>query len=192
MPDNSYSSILIAAQGDGSALANSTTATSLLPAAAKTKIWPCFFRNQEKAFHVIAQGRISTLVTTPGTLALQLRFIDSAATSVTVFDGAAMTLNIVAKTNVPWILEIWGTSRVVGSAAQLFGFGRFTSEAVIGAAAPAAGGATSHMLPYNTAPAVGTAFDATLENRVDLFGTWSVANASNSIQLHNFLFTSLN
>jgi hypothetical protein len=184
--------VLITAQGDGSALASSTTATSILPAAAKTKIWPCFFRNTEKAFYALAHGRISTVVTTPGTMTMDLRFVDSAATTVVVFNSGAMTLNIVAKANVPWILEIWGTSRVIGSAAQLFGFGRFTSEAVIGAPLPTAGGATSHMLPYNAAPAVGTAFDATLENRIDMFAKWSVSDASNSITLHNFLFQSLN
>jgi hypothetical protein len=102
-----------------------------------------------------------------------------------------MTLNIVAKTNVPWILEMWAHCRLIGAAATLFPFGRFTSEAVIGAAAPAAGGATSHMLTYNTAPAVGTAFDATLEQRVDLFGTWSVNSGSNSITVHSFLLESL-
>lgn len=192
MPSNSYESVLITAQGDGAALASSVTATSLLPAAAKTKIWPNFFGTTEKVIRVTAHGRISTLVTSPGTLTLDLRFVDSGGNTVVVFNGGAMSLNIVAKTNVPWILELTAHCRLIGSAATLFGFGKFTSEAVVGAPAPAAGGAPSHMLPYNAAPAVGTAFDATLENRVDLFGTWSVNSASNSIQLHSFVLESLN
>jgi hypothetical protein len=192
MPSNSYESVLITAQGDGAALASSTTATSLLPASAKTKIWPNFFGSTEKMIRIWAHGRISTLVTTPGTLTLDVRFIDSAATTVVVMNGGAMTLNIVAKTNVTWWLEIIASCRLIGSSATLFGTGKWTSEAVIGAAAPTAGGAPCHLLPYNTAPAVGTAFDATLEQRIDLFGTWSVNSGSNSITLHQFMVESLN
>lgn len=192
MPDNSYESVLITTQGDGSALSNTTTATSILPAAAKTKIWPQFFRTSEKTIKVTAHGRISTVVTTPGTLTLQLRFIDSAANTVSAFDSGAMTLNVNAQTNTPWILEIWAVCRTIGSACQLFGFGRWQSHAVIGSSAIGTAGAGTQMLPYNAAPAQGTAFNATLENQVDLFATWSVANASNSITCHNFILESMN
>lgn len=192
MPDNSYESVLVIAQGDGSALTNSVAATSLLPSGAKTKIWPLFFRSTEKLLKITAHGRISTVVTTPGTLTIQVRLTDSAATVVSAFDSAAMTLNTVAQTNVHWLLEVWLPCRLIGSAAQLFGFGRFQSHAVIGSAAIGAGGAQTQMLPYNTAPAMGTAFNASLENQVDLFATWSVANAANSITLHNFIVESMN
>ncbi len=191
MPDNSYESVLVAAQGDGSAVTN-TTPLTLLPASAKTKIWPLYWRTTEKLIKITAHGRISTLVTTPGTLTLQVRFIDSAATSVNVFDSGAMTLNIVAQTTTPWILEVWLPCRVLGSVAQLFGFGRFQSHAVIGSAAIGTAGAQTQMLPYSAAPAVGTAFNATLENQIDLFATWSVNSASNTITLHNYLVESCN
>ena len=190
--DNSYESVLISTQGDGSALTNSTTPTSLLPAAAKTKIWPLFCRNPEKILKITAHGRISTVVTTPGTLTIAARFIDSAATSVDVVSSGAMTLNTVAQTNTPWILELWAHVRALGSTATLFGYGRFQSHAVIGSAAIGTGGAGTQMLPYNAAPAVGTAFNALLENQIDLFATWSIANAANSITLHNFMVDSLN
>lgn len=186
MPANSYVSLYAFNQADGSALTNSTTPTSLLPAAAKYKLWPNYFESLGKAIRVRAHGRISTVVTAPGTLTLQLRFTDSGATTVSVFDSGAMTLNIVAKTNVHWILDVTCIARSVGSAGTLFGFGTWTSHAVIGASAVGTAGAGVQMLPYNAAPAVGTAFDMTLENRVDLFATWSVADASNSITLHNF------
>jgi hypothetical protein len=67
------------------------------------------------------------------------------------------------------------------------GIGRFTSESVVGSAA---GTALTTMLPA-TAPVVGTGFDSTVTNVVDLFGTWSLSNA-NSIQVHKFTLTSLN
>lgn len=190
--NNSYRNVIVASQTDGSALTNSTTPTSLLATSSKPKLWPLFCKNSEIAFKLTAHGRISTVVTTPGTMTLAMRFIDSAATSVDVFSSGAMTLNVTAQTNVPWLLEVWGIIRALGSTATLFGFGRFHSHAVIGSAAPTAGGAGAHILPYNTAPAVGTAFNATLENQVDLFATWSVANAANSIQCHNFLLESMN
>ena len=190
--NNSYESVIAYNQGDGAALTNTTTPTSLLPAAAKFKLWPNYFESLGKTIKLTAHGRISTVVTTPGTLTLQARFTDSAAATVSVFDSGAMTLNATAQTNVPWILEVIMMCRSVGSAGTLFGFGTWRSHAVIGSAAPTVGTAGTHMLPYNTAPAAGTAFDMTLENRMDLFATWSVANASNSITLHSFLIESMN
>lgn len=192
MPDSSYRSVLVCNQADGTALASSTTPTSLLPASAKTKLWPLYCRNTEKILKVTAHGRISTVVTTPGTLTLAVRFIDSAATSVDVFTSGAMTLNVTAQTNTPWILEAYLHVRSLGSAATIFGWGRWTSHAVIGSSAIGTAGAGTQMLPYNAAPAVGTAFNATLENQVDLFGTWSVNNASNSITCHSFIVESVN
>src|SRR5678809_468091 len=192
MPKNTFESLYAYNQGDGSALASSTTPTSLLPAAAKYKLWPNYFEDLGKTLRITAHGRISTVVTTPGTLTLQVRFIDSAATTVSVFDSGAMTLNTTAQTNMHWMMEAYLVCRSVGSAGTLFGFGKWTSHAVIGSAAPTAGTAGTHLLPYNAAPAVGTAFDITLENRVDLFATWSINNASNSITLHNWLIESMN
>ena len=192
MANNSYESVLISTQTDGSALTNTTTPTSLLPTSALTKLWPLFCRSPEIVLKLTAHGRISTVVTTPGTFTFDLKFTDSAAMAVNVFTSGAMTLNVNAQTNTPWILEAWLHVRAVGSTATLFGYGRFQSHAVIGSSAIGTAGAGTQMLPYNTAPAAGTAFKAQLENQVDLYGTWSVANASNSITLHNFLLESLN
>src|SRR5690349_2031599 len=99
MPANSYESVFAFNQADGSALASSTTPTSLLPAAAKYKLWANYFESLGKAIRIRAHGRVSTLVTTPGTLTLQLRLTDSGATTVSVFDSGAMTLNTTAQTN---------------------------------------------------------------------------------------------
>jgi hypothetical protein len=188
--NNSWYQTLMTNQGDGNALSNSTAATSLLTgnaAHAKLTLPQNFCAQIGQKMRVVAHGRISTVVTTPGTLSLDIRFGATA-----VFAGGAMTLNTVAQTNTPWIYEVDLTLRIVGASAQWFGYGKWTSHAVIGAAAIGTGGATSQMLPYNTAPAIGTAFDATATQQVDLFATWSVANASNSIQLHNYELLSCN
>lgn len=168
---------------DGSALTNSTSATSLLPAARKFTLPSYFFDRVGKALHLRAAGRISTVVTTPGTLTLDARL-----GSVVVFSSGAMTLNTTAQTNVNWNYEAELICRAIGAgtSANLLGQGRFQSHAVIGSSAPTAGGAGCHMLPYNAAPAAGTGFDSTAAQTLDFYATWSVANASNSIQLHQF------
>lgn len=178
---------LITAQVDGTALASSTTATSLLPAAAKFTL-PANFFSIGKALRVRAHGRISTVVTTPGTLTLDVRF-----GSTVVFNGAAMSLNTAGLSNVNWWLDLMLTCRAIGTSANLMGGGQWLSLASINVAGATTGpGPGGCLLPFNTAPAVGNNFDSTTAQQVDLFGTWSVANASNSIQVHQYLLESIN
>ena len=62
-----------ASQAFGSALSNSTTPTSLLPASRKFTLPSYFFDRVGKALLLRASGRISTVVTTPGTLTLDVK-----------------------------------------------------------------------------------------------------------------------
>lgn len=181
-----YCGPLGTAQTDGSALANSSTATSLLAGQAKPTMGAGFIDVVGKAFRVKAFGRISTLATTPGTLTLDLRF-----GSVVVANSGAFVLSTTAKTNVSWQLEWDLIARSVGSgtAATLMHLGRFTSEAA--GATTVAGEAKCILLPVS-APAVGTGFDSTAAQQIDLFGTWQTANASNSITCHGIYYESLN
>lgn len=169
----------------GTALASSTTETSLmLGNTGEMGTLPAkYFDRIGKSLIVRATGRISTVTTTPGTLNLYLRF-----GSIDVWDSGAMTLNTTAKTNVPWIFNLEVFCRAIGSStsANLIGIGGFTSEAVIGASAPTAGGETTHVLPYNTAPAVGSGFDSSAAQLIDFMAKWSVNSGSNSIRLETF------
>lgn len=187
MSKQSWSETLITAQTDGAALASSTTPTSLLPPAAKFTL-PANFFEIGKKLRIAARGRISTLVTSPGTLALDVRF-----GAVIVAAGGAMALNVVAKVNVPWELEMHLTCRAIGqsTSANLMWQAKFWSEAVVGAPLPTVGGSGMLLLPAS-APAVGTGFDSTAAQAVDFFGTWSVNNAANSVQLHQYCLESLN
>lgn len=186
MTTYSWDQTLITAQVDGSALSNTTTPTSLLPTPKFTL--PTNFLAIGSSLRVKAAGRISTLVTAPGTLTLDLRF-----GSVIVFNGGAMAINIVAQTNQTWTLEAMLLIRAIGgpTSANLFGTAEWKSRAVLGAAAVAAGGVGSLLLP-ETAPAVGTGFDSTATQAIDMFGTWSIANAANSIQVHQFSVEAMN
>jgi hypothetical protein len=188
-----FQETLIATSVDGAALTNTVTATSILggagTGASQAKLTlPANFMYVGRIIKITAHGRISTLVTAPGTLTLDIRF-----GAVIIANGGAMALNIVAKTNVPWVLEWLLTCRAIGSGTttNMMHQGMWTSEAVIGAPLPTVGGAGSHLLP-NAAPAVGTGFDGTAAQTIDLFGTWSVANAANSIQVHQYKVEALN
>lgn len=179
--------LLIAAQSDGTALANTVTATSLLPGAAKLTLPPNWFRIGRK-LRVRASGRVSNIVTTPGTLTLDVRL-----GAVVVANGGAMALNIVAKTNVTWRAEFELLCRAIGSGttANLMWSGYYTSENVIGSPLATVGGSGSLLLPAS-AMAVGTGFDSTAAQVLDFFGKWSIADAANSIQLHTFDVTAEN
>lgn len=171
---------LIAAQGDGSALGNSSTATSILPAQAKLSIPANYLDYVGRRLRVTAQGRISNIVTTPGTLILDLRL-----GGTVVFNGAAMQLSTTAHTTVPWWFEVELTLRATGSAANLMGQGKFASQAVSISAADPTSGHSMLMIP-NSAPAVGSNFDATAALVLDLFAKFSIADAGNAITLHQY------
>jgi hypothetical protein len=179
---------LISAQGDGTAVANSAAATSLLTGAmsqAKKTIAANYLSRIGQMIRIHAFGRISCIVTTPGTLTIELRLGPTA--NIVVFTTGAFNLNVVAKTNVSWQLDIWLKLRAVGitTSANFMGHAEFQSEAVVGAPTAAAGGNGSLILPVS-APAVGTGFDSTVANLMDLYSTFSVANAGNSIQAHDY------
>jgi hypothetical protein len=175
---------------DGPALTNSTAQTSLMPTAFKTIAFPVGdFDEPTRIIRFGLHFRISTVVTTPGTLALAIRL-----GSTDIFTSGLMTLNVVAKTNVPAYFSGELHCRAVGggTSTTFFPIGcLFISEAVIGSPAPTAGGAGVHILPYNTAPAVGTGVDNAPAHALDVLGTWSVQSASNSITLHGGFFDRL-
>lgn len=179
-----WSETLVSAQVDGTALTNTTTATSIIPAAAKYTLPANWFAIGKK-IRITASGRISNIVTTPGTLTLDVRF-----GSTVVFNGGAVSLNATAKTNVTWNLQVDLTCRAIGAStsANLMGTGYWLTESVVGAAA---GTTLAASLPA-TAPAAGTGFDSTASQAVDVFGTFSIANAGNSVTLHQYSLEALN
>lgn len=166
---------------DGPTL-TAAAAASCIPAPSRL-ILPNNYWTVGKAWKVKLQGRISCAVTTPGTARFDLRLGPSG--TILAFDTGALNLNVVAKTTVPWELEIDLTCRSVGTgtATTLFGLGRFLSEALIGAPLPSAGGNGALMVPVGT-PAVGAGFDNTAANAVDMFFTQTVATGA--LTVHNY------
>lgn len=186
MSNQTWVEAVAAGLADGTAYTASITATTIIPAAAKATI-PAGTMSIGKTYRVTARGRITTVVTTPGTLTLDLRF-----GSVIISAFGAMTLNVNAQTAATWDFEGLVTVRAIGqtTTANAICTGKFTSRAVVGSAAVGSGGAGVLMLP-DTTPAVGTGFDSTAAQTVDMFATWSINNA-NSIQTHQFIVEALN
>lgn len=191
-PATSFQECLITSQVDGTALTNSTTATSIIPAAARFTLPSNFFWVPGKMLRVTASGRISTVTTTPGNLTLDIR-LGTVASPIVVYTTGTMSLNTTAQTNATWSSQFILTCRAIGAgtSANLMGTGFWASRAVLGSAAVGSGGDGVDVQP-DTAPAVGTGFDSTITNVVDLFATFSVANASNSILCHQYVLESLN
>jgi hypothetical protein len=181
MSIQTWQETLVTAQSAGTAN-TAGTAASALPTHAKITL-PNNYFSIGKMVRVWASGSISCAVTTPGTARYDIQF-----GGVKVFDSLAMNLNIVAKTNVHWFLDVILTCRAIGSgtACNFWPQGTWVSEAVIGCALPTVGTSGIFTLPYNTAPAVGTGCDSTTALTVDLFFTQTVGTGSHTLQEYSF------
>ena len=181
-----YLAPLAIGTGDGPTLTAAAAATCL-PVTAKMTFPPNSIQ-VGSTFRITAQGRISCVVTTPGTARFDIRL-----GSTVIFDTGALNLNIVAKTTLPWWLDIFLTCRTAGSSGNFFGFGKWTSEAYINTAVATTGPAPGSVISSvsggpETAPAVGSNVDLTASNTFDMFFTQTVATGSFTV--HNFMLES--
>lgn len=178
MSSSSAKQVLISSQGDGTAI-TAASATSCLPGLSKL-LFPANYLKVGDVLRIYWAGRISCVVTTPGTARFDVRF-----GSNVIWDSGALNLNTTAKTNVPFTLKLELFIRSVGASTgtTALGIGEFQSEAVVGSAANTAGGNGSLLCPVG-APAVGSGWDCTTSNVVDTFFTQTVATGS--MTLHNF------
>jgi hypothetical protein len=192
-----YSDLLVAQYENGAAISNSTTETRLQAATARCTLPANYFDQLGKTLEIQMRFRISTVVTTPGTITLRVKLGSTVTTGtgavtggVSAFDSGAISLNTTAKTNVTGRLGILLTAQQLGDGAlaKLMGVGQITSEALVGASA---GQPLDFLLPAS-APAQGTGFDANVAQALDISAQWSVANAANSIQSHLYVVKGLN
>lgn len=187
MPNQSWHQTLVNGLVDGPPL-TAAAAASCIPPASRI-ILPNSFFYVGKMLHLSLMGRISCAVTTPGTARFDVRLGSSG--TIVAFDTGALNLNAVAKSNVPWWLDIWLTCRAVGNGtnSNLIGISRFTSEAVIASPLPAVGGNGVLLAPVG-APAGGTGFDNTAANALDVFFTQTVGTGS--LTVHQYKVDDLN
>jgi hypothetical protein len=179
---------LISAQISGNSLTNSTVATSILPAAAKCTL-PNNFLSIGSVLRIKGVAALSNVVTTPGTLTLDIRF-----GAVVVFTSGAMQMSTTAHTTVPLWYEILLTCRAIGASttANMMGQGIATSQGLSLTAVADSTTTPATLLMPNTNPAVGTGFDSTTTEQIDHFATFSVTTATTTITLAMFTVESLN
>lgn len=170
-----YRKGLVNIKGDGPTLVAAASA-SCLPQAAKIGLPSNFFDTINQMLLIELWGRLSCAVTTPGTARFDVRL-----GGTVIFDGLAVPLNIVAKNNVGFHLKLALTLREIGAAAAFHGQGLFVSEAVIGSPLPSAGGSGAILLPFNTAPVLGTTFDSSAAQGFDMNFTQNVATGSMTV-----------
>lgn len=179
-----YWETLATISGDGTALTAAARASLLQGAGGKQGLYtlaPNKLRVGD-VLHIRASGRISCVVTTPGTARFDLSF---GVGGTAVMDTLAILLNIVAKVNVPWLLDMEGIVRTIGNAGNMFWQGYWMSEASINTAVQTTGpGPGGAVLPWNAAPVIGSNVDMTIANILDFNFTQTASTGS--ITLHNY------
>lgn len=179
-----YPQVVKTQQAAGTAFNTYTTAKSVINAQA---LWiaPANYFQIGDMLEIDVSGSISNIVTTPGLMNFQVKL-----GSVVAFDTGNIQLNATAHTTLPFWLKIFLTLRSNGpgaTAAQFMGQAyahgvMFTKTAaqVDGANSDALVGAPA------TAPALGTAFDSTVSNIVDLWTGFTISNVGNQIQVQQY------
>jgi hypothetical protein len=170
-----FRSILQVAGADGPPI-TVASAASCLPVTAKYTFPPNAFVIPS-TLRIHANGRISNVVTTPGTARIDIRL-----GGTVIFDTGALILNQVAKVTLPWWFDCYLTCRAIGATANFMGMGRFQSEAIVGSPLASVGGSGSLLSAVSggpeTAPAVGGNVDITIANAFDMFFTQTVTTGS--------------
>ena len=169
--------VLAVCLGDGTAItaaARTSMTAGALASSSRITLPPNTLRTKD-VLNLKATGRSNSVITTPGTARFDLAF--GASLGIAVMDTQAIVLDpVLAHTNAGWILDLWGTVRTEGNAANIFWQGTWTSEAILSTPAGASPRAVGvAMLPWGIVPAVGANFDNTVAQQIDLNFTQTVA-----------------
>jgi hypothetical protein len=143
-----------------------------------------------RQLELVVTGAVSSLVTTPGLMNFQLKIGGVAA-----FDTGNIQLNATAHVTLPFMLYALLTCRSIGAgaAATLIGLSDVTGRMFTLTAGQVddAQGMQSVLAPA-IAPAVGTGFDSTIANLVDFWVGFTISNAANGVQIHQYSLTAVN
>lgn len=168
-----------------------TSATAVAGASSGIVTLPSnFFDRPGKALRIRGVAGVSNRITGPDTFTMQVMIA-----SVIAFTTGAINLTTTAHTTIPMRFEIWLTARTVGNGtlATLIGQAVLNGQMVAMAASLADNAAgTGWAMGPNTAPAVGTGFDSTISNILDLHVAQSVSNAGNGFQIQQYNVVSVN
>jgi hypothetical protein len=164
--------VLTSSVVDGATL-TAAAAASMIPAANRVTV-PANAFKVGQVLRVRASGRVSTVITTPGTMRFDLRY-----GGVVFWDSLAVLPDTVAAhVTVGWSLYIDLICRAAGATANFFGQGFLSTEDLLGVPATAPKGNLVAQLPWNAAPAVGANIDNTVAGVLDVFFTQTAATGS--------------
>lgn len=171
----------------GTLLATYTTAKSVINPQALLVI-PAGYLQIGDVFEIDVMGAISNIVTTPGLMNFQVKMGPTA--NIVAFDTGNIQLNATAHTTLPFWLKILLTLRSDGpgaSAAQFIGQA-FAHGVMFTRTAAQVDGVNSETLISGPAiaPALGTAFDNTIANIMDLWAGFTISAAGNGIQVQQY------
>lgn len=160
-----------------------TSATATAASAGLIALAPAFFQLGGR-LEIDIDAAISNRVTGPDTFTVQIM-----VGAVIAFTTGAINLTTTAHTTIPAHGRILLSVRSVGSGtlATLEGQSYWNGQMIaqIASAADNAAG-TGYAMAPNTAPAVGTGFDSTIANTLDIFVAQSVSNAGNGFQIRQY------
>lgn len=189
MSAQSWIETLITQQAAGTLFNTYTTAKTVLNPQA---LWtmPANYLYPGRTLRLTVTGAVSNIVTTPGTMNFQVK-----VGSVAAFDTGNIQLNATAHTTIPFWLDILLTCRAVGNGtnANLIGLAQLVGK-MFTLTAGQTDDAQGHMpiiCPVG-APAVGTGFDSTIANVIDFWVGFSINNAGNGVQIHQYALQSMN
>jgi len=173
----------------GASFGTYTTAKTVLPTGCLVTL-PANWWYVGRMIRYTVWGGIGTLVTTPGTITMQLNL-----GAVAAFSSGAVQLNATAHANLPFKAECVATCRAVGATTTANLMGQWTFNGVMFTRTAAQVDNVNigdSLLAPATAPAVGTGFDSTAAQTLDFFAGFSISSASNTIQIQQVLVEALN
>lgn len=186
MPNQAFAVAVVTQEAAGTAFPSFTTAKSVINQSNLYPLYPNFFKPGQKV-RITVCGALSNIVTTPGTVVLQVML-----GSVIVWSSGNIQLNASAHTLLPFKLVIELTCQLAntavgGAVAKLMGLGLLTGVMFTKTAGQtdSVQGDQSIVVPV-TAPALGTAFDSTVSQTLDLFAGFSISNAGNGIRIDQY------
>jgi hypothetical protein len=173
----SWSQCIVQNQGqNGSALTNSSAATTILPALCNVSLGSGWWNCLGKRARILWTFEVSTPSSSAGTLTIDLRMGSSA-----IWTTGAITL-LTSQTNAPCKLDVTLESQVIGTSGKVMGLGTLSGAAFVS-------GGGSMVAPTGApgqTPSGG--FDMTQSWTINSYGTFSNVSSSLSITVLGFEF----
>ena len=184
-----YEELLSSIITDGTAITSSSTENFLAPAL----LLPANYLQPGgipgRTLRLQARGRVSTIVTTAGTMTFKWgAAVTNVIPTTTWAVSGAITSDAVAQTNTMWEVECHGVVRSVGSAGTIFAMGDASTSAM---ALTIANAQAVFMGSAGSATPATAAVDQTVPQYMSLTGKWSLTTAY-SIQAHQLIVEALN